>query len=108
MRGEHNVLSCQRRQGRLRNDVLSGFERIGIVTGYRLRGESVGFSAAGAHGLEVLVEEMDGWSEDISGVRRISDLPAAARRYVARVEELLHVPVDLVSVGRERSQLARV
>ena len=89
-------------------DVLSGFERIGIVTGYRLRGESVGFSAAGAHGLEVLVEEMDGWSEDISGVRRISDLPAAARRYVARVEELLHVPVDLVSVGRERSQLARV
>ena len=89
-------------------DVLSGFERIGIVTGYRLRGESVGFSAAGAHGLEVLVEEMDGWAEDISGVRRIADLPEAARRYVARVEELLQVPVDLVSVGRERSQLARL
>lgn len=88
-------------------DVLSGMERIGIVTAYRLRGEAVDFSEAGAPGLEVVVEEMDGWAEPIDGVRRIADLPGAARQYVARLEELLRSPVEVVSVGRERSQLAR-
>jgi adenylosuccinate synthase len=87
-------------------DVLSGIERIGVVTDYRLRGESVDFGAAGAPGLEVVVEEMEGWSEPIDQVRRIADLPKAARQYVARLEELLRSPVEIVSVGRERSQLA--
>ncbi len=88
-------------------DVLSGFERIGIVTGYTLRGAAVDFSAAAAPDLEVVVEEMEGWSEAIGDIRTISALPKAAQRYVARLEELLSVPVELVSVGRERSQLAR-
>lgn len=88
-------------------DVLSGFERIGLVTGYRIKGTATDFSDAGVPDLEVVAEEMDGWSEDISGVRSIRDLPQAARRYVGRIEELLSVPVELVSVGRERSQLAR-
>lgn len=88
-------------------DVLTGFERIGIVTGYRLRGQHVDFSAAGSPDLEVVVEEMDGWSEPIGGARRLDDLPQAARRYVARIEELLATRVELVSVGRERSELVR-
>lgn len=88
-------------------DVLSGFERIGIVTGYTLRGAAVDFSAAAAPDLKVVVEEMEGWSEAIGDIRTISALPKAAQRYVARLEELLSVPVELVSVGRERSQLAR-
>lgn len=88
-------------------DVLSGLEHIGMVTGYRLRGESVGFSSVGQPGLELEIEQLEGWSEPLDDVRRISDLPKAARRYVARIEEVLGVPVELVSVGRERSQLAR-
>jgi adenylosuccinate synthase len=88
-------------------DVLSGFERIGIVTEYRLKGKPAGFADAGAPDLEVVVEEMDGWTEPISEIRSIRNLPQAARRYIARIEELLSVPVELVSVGRERSQLAR-
>ncbi len=88
-------------------DVLSGFERIGIVTGYRLRGEPVGFGSAGAPELELDIEEHEGWSEAIDHVRDISALPPAAARYVARIQTLLGVPVELVSVGRERSQLAR-
>jgi adenylosuccinate synthase len=88
-------------------DVLSGFERIGIVKEYRVNGKLVDFEDAGSPGLEVVVEEMDGWTEPISEIRSIRDLPKAARRYIARVEELLSVPVELVSVGRERSQLAR-
>ncbi|MGZ3497641.1 MAG: adenylosuccinate synthase [Vulcanimicrobiaceae bacterium] len=87
-------------------DVLSGFDRIGIVTGYRLGGKSVGFEAAGLPGLEVEVEYVDGWQDDIGGVRRIGDLPPAARSYVGRIEQFLGVPVELVSVGPERSALA--
>ncbi|MEO6835026.1 MAG: adenylosuccinate synthase [Candidatus Tumulicola sp.] len=88
-------------------DVLTGFERIGIVTGYRLRGQPVSFSAAGTPGLELDVEEVPGWNEPIGACRRIADLPEAARRYVKRLEEALDTPIDLVSVGRERTQLAR-
>jgi len=88
-------------------DVLSGFERVAIVTGYRLRGEQAGFAAAGDPDLELEIEELPGWSEPIRSYRRIADLPKAARNYVARVGELLGVPIELVSVGRERTQLAR-
>jgi adenylosuccinate synthase len=88
-------------------DVLSGFERLKIVTGYRLGGRSVGFSAAGASDLELETQELPGWHEAIDGVRRIADLPLHARQYVQRIGELLGVPIDLVSVGRERQQLAR-
>jgi adenylosuccinate synthase len=90
-------------------DVLSGFPKIGIVTGYKIpsRGNAVGFNAAADPNLEVVIEEMEGWNESIEHVRRISDLPKAAQNYVARIQELLGVPVELVSVGPERSQLAR-
>ncbi|MBV8118093.1 MAG: adenylosuccinate synthetase, partial [Candidatus Eremiobacteraeota bacterium] len=88
-------------------DVLTGFDSIGIVTGYRLNGEAVGFAAASESGLEVVVEEVPGWSESIADCRRIADLPKNARSYVARVQELLETPIELVSVGRERTQLAR-
>jgi adenylosuccinate synthase len=88
-------------------DVLTGFDRIGIVTGYRLRGEAVGFAAAGMPQLELEVDDLPGWSEPLQDCRRIGDLPRAARVYVERVERILDVPIELVSVGRERSQLAR-
>jgi adenylosuccinate synthase len=88
-------------------DVLTGFERIGIVTGYRLHGVPVGFSAAGDPGLETVVEEMPGWEEPLDSFRRIGDFPSAARQYAARIGELLGVPVELISVGRERAQFAR-
>jgi adenylosuccinate synthase len=88
-------------------DVLSGFDRIGMVTGYRLRGNEAGFAAAGAADLEVVVEEFEGWGEPIGGVRSVAALPQAARRFVGRIAEVLGTPVELVSVGRERSELAR-
>jgi adenylosuccinate synthase len=45
---------------------------------------------------------MDGWEEDISGVRRLEDLPPNARRYVDRLSELSGVPLSFVSVGPSR------
>jgi adenylosuccinate synthase len=88
-------------------DVLSGFERLRVVTGYRLAGKAVGFSAVGARQLEVVEEELPGWSESIADCRRVADLPKPARHYVERIESLLGVPVTMVSVGRERTEFAQ-
>jgi adenylosuccinate synthase len=88
-------------------DVLSGFERLGIVTGYRLAGEPASFAAAGRPGLEVEVETLPGWADALGECRSASDLPHAARQYVERIGELLGIPIELVSVGRERRQLVQ-
>jgi adenylosuccinate synthase len=88
-------------------DVLSGFERIGVVTGYRRAdGSAAGIEAVGEAGLRVDVEEHPGWSEDLREIRRIADLPRAARAFVDRLAEVTGVPVTAVSVGPERSALA--
>ena len=88
-------------------DVLSGFDRIGIVTGYRRAdGTPCGIEAIGDPDLQVDVEEHPGWSEDIRGVRRIEDLPAAARALARPHRRVTGVPVTAVSVGPERSALA--
>lgn len=87
-------------------DVLSGLERVGIVTGYRRAGEAAGVGAIGAPGFSVETTWFEGWNEDVSGVRRITNLPAAAKRYLAAIEGLLGVPIERVSVGPERSMMA--
>ena len=53
-------------------------------------------------------EDLSGWSEEVSGARQPADLPAAARAYIDRISELTGVPVSLVSVGPERSQIIRL
>jgi adenylosuccinate synthase len=88
-------------------DVLSGFESLGIVTGYRLGTKPASFSDVADPRLDVEIEELPGWNEPIDGVRTIAGLPPNARRYVERIGELLGVPIECVSVGRERTQLAR-
>ncbi|HEY3676706.1 MAG TPA: adenylosuccinate synthetase [Candidatus Tumulicola sp.] len=88
-------------------DVLSGFERLSIGTHYAVDGDAAGFGEASDSRLQVRYEEVAGWSEPIDACRRFEELPAAARTYVGRIGDALGVPVALVSVGRERSQLAR-
>jgi len=87
-------------------DVLSGINRLAIVTGYRVEGAPVTFAEAAHPLLELELEWHDGWSEDISTCRTLESLPAAARAYVARLETALGVPVESVSVGPERDALA--
>ena len=88
-------------------DVLSGFERVGIVTGYRRPdGTPCGVEGLSDPELRVEVEELPGWSEDITGVRRLADLPAPARSLLDRIAALTGVPVGAASVGPERSALA--
>ena len=87
-------------------DVLSGFERLAVVRDYRIGPRSVGFEAAGDPELRLELDWYEGWTEDLSQIRRLADLPAAARRYVAALEASLGVPVEAVSLGPERDSLA--
>jgi len=88
-------------------DVLSGFERLRICTGYRVNGTDLGVfdSVASVMGrAECVYEDMPGWEEDITSAKKFSELPANARAYVERISALVGRPVGLISVGPERSQ----
>ncbi len=88
-------------------DVLSEVSEIMICTGYRLKGELIDTFPTDAYVLEQcepVYEKLPGWGTDLSTARRVSDLPAHARRYVDRLSELLQRPVTIVSVGPDRSQ----
>ena len=86
-------------------DVLDGFERLRIGTGYDLDGERLDVlpTAADAQARCVPVyEEMEGWSASTEGARSWADLPAEAVKYVRRIEELIDCPVALLSTSPER------
>jgi adenylosuccinate synthase len=51
-----------------------------------------------------VIEEMPGWIEATAGVTRYEDLPANARAFLARIEELVAVPVEIISTGPERNE----
>ena len=88
-------------------DVLSGFERVLVCTGYRVEGsEFQDFPPNQSlfHKAEPIYEELDGWMEEIDEAKTFEDLPKAARAYVRRIEELVDVPVSIVSVGPAREQ----
>ena len=88
-------------------DVLSGFETLKVCTAYRADGdlfEDVPPHQSLYHRAEPVYEELEGWSEDLGSVTSFGDLPAAARKYVDRLQELVGVPVDVVSVGPVREQ----
>ena len=86
-------------------DVLDGFERVKICTGYRIDGEEYDYlppHAADQARVEPVYEDMKGWSGTTAGARSWADLPAQAIKYVRRVEELIRCPVALVSTSPER------
>ena len=88
-------------------DVLSGLPKLKIAVAYDCDGRRFERVPAGMRDLESakpVYEELDGWTEDIGPVRRFEELPAAARRYIARIEELTATPVTLISVGAEREE----
>jgi len=91
-------------------DVLSGFETVTLCVGYRYEGETYEEFPPHQtifHKCEPIYEELAGWPSDISGARSFEDLPAEARSYVGRIEEVSGVPVTLVSVGPARDQTVR-
>ena len=86
-------------------DVLDGFERLRICTGYELDGRQLDYLPIASEEqarCTPVYEEMEGWSGSTEGARRWADLPAAAIKYVRRVEELIGCPVALLSTSPER------
>jgi adenylosuccinate synthase len=86
-------------------DVLSGIDPIRICVGYEIDGNALEDVPASAQSLErvrPVYEDHAGWTEDLSKVRALADFPAAARAYIARLEQLVGVPVGIVSVGPGR------
>ncbi len=88
-------------------DVLSGMKTLKIATAYRINGKLRHDYPIAIHEFTKAVpvyETMKGWSEDVSGARRWKDLPAAARKYLRRLEELMETPIKIVSIGSKRKQ----
>ncbi|HEY7172133.1 MAG TPA: adenylosuccinate synthase [Vicinamibacterales bacterium] len=86
-------------------DVLDGLDRIEICTAYRCGSKTLTEFPSDLAQLAVcqpVYESMPGWSTPTRGVRRFSDLPENARRYIARLEEISGVPAVIVSTGSER------
>ncbi len=88
-------------------DVLDGVASIKLCTGYKLHGKEVDIFPVGAEdaaACEAIYEEMPGWEGTTVGVKSMEALPAAARAYIKRIEELVGVPVDMVSTGPDREE----
>jgi adenylosuccinate synthase len=89
-------------------DVYDGFPSIKICTAYKFKGEvltSFPSDIAILEKCQPIYEELDGWQELISGIRNFKKLPAGARNYMSRLEDLLSCPISLVSVGPDRRQI---
>ncbi|MGF9699317.1 MULTISPECIES: adenylosuccinate synthase [Paenibacillus] len=92
-------------------DVMTGLETVKICTGYKYRGEIITHYPASLKMLaecEAVYEEMPGWSEDITGAKKLEDLPVNTQNYVKRVSELTGIPIAIFSVGRNREQTNQV
>ena len=86
-------------------DVLDGIASLKLCTGYTIDGRAVDIFPVGAEEAARCVpvyEEMPGWTESTVGAKSLADLPATARAYIKRIEELVGVPVDMVSTGPDR------
>jgi adenylosuccinate synthase len=86
-------------------DVLDGFETLRICTAYELDGAVIDHLPAAADRqarVRPVYETLEGWGESTRGARRWADLPAAAIKYVRRIEELIRCPVALLSTSPER------
>jgi adenylosuccinate synthase len=88
-------------------DVLTGFKKIPICTAYRYEDKFVNEFPASSkvmQGAQPVYEEMQGWEAPLDNVRKFSDLPKAAQKYVRRIEEVVGSEIILVSVGPGREQ----
>ncbi len=92
-------------------DILSAFDTIKVATAYQAGSERYDHFPSQQSVLyhcEPVYDELEGWGEDITGVREFSDLPKEARAYIEYIQEAIEAPIGWVSVGPERSQLIEI
>lgn len=88
-------------------DVLSRLPEVRICVAYQLDGQRIDRFPSHVDDLrrvEPVYETMPGWETDVTGVRKLTDLPDGARRYLDRISQLVGCPVGIVSVGPGREQ----
>jgi adenylosuccinate synthase len=88
-------------------DVLTGINPVKICVSYDVNGvrrESVPATIQELERCRPQFEELPGWTDDIRRVRRYQDLPAATQKYLKRAEELVGVPIQIISVGPDREE----
>jgi len=89
-------------------DILDELKSIKIATGYRYQDQIFEIPPADLKVLaqcQPIYEEMPGWQSSTFGVTDYQSLPTAARNYIARLEQLINVPVIILSTGPERDQI---
>ena len=90
-----------------RLDVLDILPRLQICVGYKLDGHTIDYFPGNVATLEKcqpIYEELPGWQVPTSHIRQYEQLPLEARQYLARLEEFISCPINLISVGAQREQ----
>ncbi len=88
-------------------DILSGLKKIKICVGYKHKDKIIKNFTTNLDVLEncePIYEELPGWNEDISNIKEFQKLPENAKKYIKRIEQLLGIPVCIVSLGPDREQ----
>jgi adenylosuccinate synthase len=91
-------------------DVLDGMDRLKICVGYKYKGRlyrDFPTDMRVAQNCDPVYEKCEGWQEDTSLVKRFEALPAEAKRYIKRIEDLLGAKVTMISIGSERKQMIK-
>jgi len=86
-------------------DVLDGLDSVRICVGYNCDGKELSIPPTGAEAFgkcEPIYIDMPGWKESTLGVTRYEDLPLNARNYLEKLEQLIEVPIDIISTGPDR------
>jgi adenylosuccinate synthase len=88
-------------------DVLDGLDSVSLCTGYKINGEVLSeppmFVDAYAE-VQPVYEDLPGWKESTIGITSYDKLPGNARRYLERVQEIVKVPIDMISTGPDREE----
>ncbi|KGE12429.1 adenylosuccinate synthase [Sphingobacterium deserti] len=90
----------------MKADVLDTFEKIYVCTHYKYNGETIDYMPYEiiTNTAEPVLAEVEGWNQDITGIRSTDEIPAALKNYIAYLEEALEVPIKFLSVGPDRVQ----
>ncbi|MEJ2103374.1 MAG: adenylosuccinate synthetase, partial [Ignavibacteriaceae bacterium] len=88
-------------------DVLSGFQKIKVCVGYKIKGKRIKYFPTSVEQLSAVTpvyEELDGWNEDISNCTSYKGLPAKTKEYLDFISKHSGIKIEIVSVGPKRKQ----